>query len=304
MRVEEMLQRYVREVADQLPIKMRSDVSLELATLLREDLQTRAETAGRAPDETLATEVLKSFGPPPEVAARYRPRPAIIDPNETRNFILTVIIGAAILVTAGVPSMILEPGKTHDLGTPILWWIGAVVVYFGLRGWARRRWPRQRDWAPTRKDPDRVSRVGSVALILMIGLGITVFSEPQRAFALLTGGHRLASSLEFDPGFRFGRLPWLLAAWMWQAVLFLVVAVRGRWNPALRRIELVLSMAVCGLLAWFSTDGPVMTQSVPNATAKAFMVMITLFLLIIIGAKIYQQAGQVSDRRLRAALGG
>src|SRR5262245_27457492 len=160
MRVEELLESYVREVAGQLPVRMRSDVSLELASLLREDLQARAEAAGRAPDEAMVVDVLKAFGPPREVATRYRPTPALIDPSETRNFLMTVIVGSAILVALSVPTAILTPAKHRDVGAALVWWTGLAAAYFVWKGWMRRRNPAKHTWMPGRRDPDRVSRGG------------------------------------------------------------------------------------------------------------------------------------------------
>jgi hypothetical protein len=298
-----MLERYVREVASQLPVRMRSDVTLELASLLREDLQAKAEAAGRAPDDQLALEVLQAFGHPRDIAARYHPRSAIIDPNDTRSFLWAVLIGSAVLVALSVPDALLAPGKSRDLGSILVWWFGVVALFFTVKGWLLRRWPRARRWSPDRNDPDRVSRVGMIALIVLIGVGIAAYSEPQRLFAWLAGWH-LPSSLDYDPGFRSLRLPWLFAVWIGQAVMLAVLAFRGRWNAPLRRAEMVLAVAVVALLTWFCADGPVMAEHVSDQFAKAFMLMIALILLIEISVKIYRQVGHLSAGKLRSALNG
>ena len=304
MRADEMLERYVREVASQLPVRMRSDVTLELASLLREDLQAKADAAGRAPDDKLALEVLQAFGHPRDIAARYHPRSAIIDPDDTRSFLWAVIIGAAVLVALSLPNALLAPGKSRDLGSILVWWFGAVALIFMVKGWVRRRWPRARRWNPDKHDPDRVSRVGMVALIVLIGVGIAAYAEPQRIFAWVTGGIRLPSSLDWDPGFRSLRLPWLFAVWIGQAVMLAVLAVRGRWNAPLRRAEMVLAVAVVAMLTWYCADGPVMVDHASDQVAKAFMLMIALILLIDIGVKIHRQVGHLSPGRLRSALNG
>jgi hypothetical protein len=303
MRVEELLESYVREVAGQLPVKMRSDVSLELASLLREDLVAKAETAGRAPDEALAVEVLKAFGPPREVAARYRPSSPLIDPSETRNFLMTVIVGSAVLVALSVPAAILTPEKNRDVGASLLWWIGIAAVIFVWRGWVRRRNPAKYAWTPGKHDPDRVSRGGMIALLVMAVLGIVSFGMPRLAFGWLFGHGPIPTSLQFDPGFRVTRLPWLFAAWIWQALMLVVLIVRGRWSVTLRRMDLFLSIAVVALLAWYTGDGPVMLLAAPNQTVKAFITMIVLLLAIDIAVKVYRGAGQLSAVKLQGALG-
>ncbi len=292
MLAEEVLQRYVREVTGQLPVRMRSDVGLELASLLREELQARTEDSGRVPDETLALEVLESYGHPREVAHRYHPRWTVIDPADTRGFVMSIIVGFAVLVAMSVPRVLLTPEKVVDYGKILMVWTGLVTLFFGIRSWQRRRWPKKHAWNPHR-DPDGVSRVGMVLLIVVIAITIALFAEPQRIFAWLTGGRQLHSSLSYDPAFRATRLPWLFGVWIAQAVLLAVLAVRGRWNPMLRRWNMWMSVALVALFTWYRADGPVMTEPVPNQTVKAFMAMIGLLLLIDLGLRLYQGAGRI-----------
>jgi hypothetical protein len=236
-------------------------------------------------------EVLESYGHPREVAHRYHPRWAIIDPSDTRSFFITVIVGFLVLVAMSVPTALLTPDKVRDHGVALMLWTGLVTVVFGLRSWSRRRWPDKSVWNP-RRDPDRVNRVGMALLIVVIGITITLFAEPQRMFAWLTGGKQLASSLGYDPAFRALRLPWLFVVWIGQAILLAILVVRGRWNPFLRHVNMVLSGAFVVLFIWYRADGPVMAEAMPNQTVKAYMAMIGLLLLIDLGVRLYQEAGR------------
>ena len=82
MNVNELIDAYVADVAVQLPRRQRNDVAFELRALLGEELQAKAEATGGAVDVSMATEMLRDFGHPDDVAARYRSRPeiTIIDP--------------------------------------------------------------------------------------------------------------------------------------------------------------------------------------------------------------------------------
>jgi len=100
MRPDDLIAGYVADVAEQLPIRMRSDVALELRSLLQEDLEARAEAAGRTPDEAMTLEMLRAFGHPSRVAERYHPEWSIIDPGDTRSFVLAGVIGGALLAGA------------------------------------------------------------------------------------------------------------------------------------------------------------------------------------------------------------
>jgi len=71
----ELIDRYVHEIGQLLPGRMRADVQAELRSLLTESLEDRARAAGRAPDAELVKTVLREFGSPQEAAARYAPQP-------------------------------------------------------------------------------------------------------------------------------------------------------------------------------------------------------------------------------------
>lgn len=302
MLAEEVFERYVREVAGQLPVRMRADVSLEIASLLREDLRARAAASGNAADEKLARAVAADFGHPHEVADRYHPRWAIIDPSDTRNFVLSVIIGGAILFALSVPAALLSPGRSRGPEAPLLAWTGLVVAFFALRSWSRRRRPTERRWSPSRNDRDRVSAPGLFAIVAAIGICIALFAQPQRTFASITGNGHLGDWLRYDPGFRARRLPWLLAVWAAQAVMLGVVALGGRWSSPLRQLEIGLSIALVALLAWFRT-GPVMAEPAADQTTRAFLAMFALLVLIDVGVKLYNRAGHLGEAKLREALG-
>jgi hypothetical protein len=74
METQAIIDDYVNKVAAKLPRRLRNDVGVELRTLLTEQLWSAAQEAGHSPDSKLAIDVLRRFGRPDEVAARYAPR--------------------------------------------------------------------------------------------------------------------------------------------------------------------------------------------------------------------------------------
>jgi len=58
MNANDVIESYVTDVALQLPRRQRNDVAFELRALLNEELQARAEAAGRGVDAAMATEFL------------------------------------------------------------------------------------------------------------------------------------------------------------------------------------------------------------------------------------------------------
>src|SRR5580700_8984102 len=77
MHAREVIETYIDDTVRLLPRRQRDDVATELRSLLNEELHSRARESGRPPDESLALALVRDYGRPNEVAARYRPTPAI-----------------------------------------------------------------------------------------------------------------------------------------------------------------------------------------------------------------------------------
>src|SRR5262249_43651935 len=110
------------------------------------ELHARAQESGRPPEASLALSLVRAYGHPNEVAARYQPPWAIIDPADSTSFMRAALIGAGALVLLGAMSKRLPslPVNADNLaGIGILAWLGLLVVGFGAKSWVRRRWPRR-----------------------------------------------------------------------------------------------------------------------------------------------------------------
>src|SRR5689334_12847552 len=94
---EALIEAYVLDVMRRLPGKQRNDVGFELRALLTEGLRERAGDAGRVVDEAMALDLVREFGRPDDVAARYRPPGVpIIPPSHTPGFAWATVIGLAL----------------------------------------------------------------------------------------------------------------------------------------------------------------------------------------------------------------
>ncbi len=293
MQPDELIASYVADVAGQLPIRMRGDVALELRSLLREQLQERGAAAERAPDAAMTVEMLRAFGDPVEVAARYRPQWAIVDPRDTRNFVLAAVVGGALLAAASVPTALLHPEQYRGPEVFLVWWLGVLVLYFGVKSWALRRYPKQRAWNPHPVATHEPKRLGSIALVLVICAGVVAFGAPQWLYAQLSGGRQLTHWLDYDAAFRAVRLPWLLGLWAGQGVLVLIAAIRGAWTSAMRWLNLAFSLGAMAVLAWFIHAGRLFVEAVPNESALAFARAFLFVMLIDVGVKIYREVAGV-----------
>ena len=111
--------------------------------------------------------------------------------------------------------------------------------------------------------------------------------------AQFTHGRALSAWLDYDPGFRASRLPVLFVVWGCQAVLFGVLAIRGRWTPILRRVSLGLESAVALILVWFFVAGGVFVEAAPNKAALGAIGALAFLLFFDVGVKLYRGVGRI-----------
>jgi hypothetical protein len=303
MNAKDVIESYVTDVAMQLPRKQRNDVAFELRALLDEELQAKAEAAGRGADEAMATEILQAFGRPADVAARYRPTLTIIDPADGHSFVRAAVIGLAIIWSLGLLMRLRQPiDSGSDLlralgqwwGATVissLWWPGLLVVGFGAASWSRRRRPQTSEWKPRAGDRIHGSRAALAMGLVGILCGLFVLVDPRWLLDFFWGGRAAPAAYEaltYTATFRQRQAPWVLALIVLNIPLLIAVLVNGRWSAILRRIETGLSLATCAVLAWTVLDGPVFLASSSDRTAKFFLVLIVAFTLIHLGVKLHR----------------
>ena len=94
MEVNELIERYVHEVGQNLPRKMRADIELELSSLVHDALEERAADAGKEPNIKMAADVLREMGKPETMAAQYRPEQYLIGPQlfPIYKVVLTIVL--------------------------------------------------------------------------------------------------------------------------------------------------------------------------------------------------------------------
>src|SRR5262245_30812836 len=114
----DLIDRYVVEVARHLPAKDAEDVAKELRSLLGDAVEARAARTGRPNDEALAVEVLREFGEPEVVAARYRVPKHLIGPDWYSIF-KSVALGVLLIPLA--IKVIEVKVRMAATGSPLQW---------------------------------------------------------------------------------------------------------------------------------------------------------------------------------------
>lgn len=266
----ELIDRYVHEVGEHLPWRMRADVQTELRSLLMDAVEERARAAGRPIDSELVNKVLREFGSPEEVAARYAPEPQyLIGPRLFPTYklvvgIMALVVGALMLaffvtfVVTGILRTIHGPsGAPHMpigfavfgriLITAVFYNFGLVTLAFALveHFQAQRAAPGEA-WDPSSlpavDDPDRISPAGHVFSmygILALAALFNFLPEWVGIYWPRQGSFQVTPLLLPE----FARyMPMLNAWWGLAFVLNLLVLRQGRWTHATRWAEFALGL--------------------------------------------------------------
>lgn len=287
-KAHDLMERYVREVGQNLPAKMRDDVAAELRTLLEDAVNERALAAGRPPDEDLAVEVLREFGEPEMVAGRYLPADRfLIGPRLFPAYLLVVkivlfVLGGIMLLSfaAGMissldrlPDFLRAQSVGNLLGQFLKMAfvnLGLLTLVFAVIEWFQRQergdgeasaekatsWnPRD---LPAIKDPDRLSPAGRVWHIYVVVLLAIVFNFFPEYFGIVyfTNEKMYTVSVR-DLGLAIPVS--LMNAWWLLALMLNMVLLRaGRWTAALRWWEFGLGVfgAVIVYLTLIGAEAP------------------------------------------------
>lgn len=302
MNPNDVIDAFVADVARRVPGKDRSGIGLELRGLLGEMLADRAHGEGRPADDAMVLALLRDFGTPAEVAARYRPPgPVIIPAEQTRSFALTAVGGVALQWALTLPGVFAGGSLTgwwFTWGLGALWWPGLMVmsslVAAGVHhlGWFKPV------WRPRVVDPDRINRGALAFGLVWFAIGVAVMvALPWIAGALPAP---LPQVFALDPDFLRNRAPWALLLWLVSFVLLAVVLYRGRQSSLTRRLEVASSLAWIALLAWWLAAGPMF---VAPATEEGARAAIGLVILIVVVDLVFKLRRRVSLHMPQAMVG-
>jgi hypothetical protein len=289
-----VIEDYVNNVAAQLPRRLRNDVGLELRTLLSEQLRSAAQDAGRSPDSEIAMEVLRRFGRPDDVAARYAPRGfQLIEPEHAPAFIKLATLCVAVQWAVTLPlvfSSRLTFGEwSLRWGFSALSWVGFLVVYFGIASWIQRRspvdpnsfsrpwthwifWlPFPRDWRPG--EPEATQRRAALNAA-PLGAVLTVFFIAPAWFLdhLLPPGTNTSWAL-YDDHFRRWLLLPLIALMAVRLMLLAAVALNQSWRTPTEGIRFGLWVGFVALLYWALFAWRIFAHGTTDALFKAWLLI-------------------------------
>lgn len=297
MDAQAVIDSYINNIAARLPRTVRNDVGVELRTLLIEQLTAAAADRGSAPDENLAIEVVRRFGRPEDVAARYSPRGfQIIEPEHAPAFVKLSAACVAIQWALTLPAVFDSRTRVDEWwlswGFSALAWVGLLVIWFGLASWIRRRspvdpeslsrpwthwifWlPQPADWRPIDRDAfERRAELGALPL----GVAFTIFFiAPAWFLERLTPAGTDTSWALYDEQFRRTLLPTLIALMVVRLALCAVAAISSQLRATLEVFRFALWACFVALLYWTVFGWNIFAGPMADALFKTWLLMFLL----------------------------
>jgi hypothetical protein len=303
MNANDVIESYVADVIRRVPLKERNDIGFELHTLLTEMLDERAQEAGKPADDAMVLAMLREFGAPADIAARYRaPGFVIIPPEQTRSFAWLSLSGIALQWAVSLPRV--AEGEqsltawwlTWGLGA--FWWPGFLSMMSLIVAWIRQWRPGDAAWTPREVDPDRVNRgamaVGVVSYALAVAKMLAMPAITSRLPAPFPG------IFEFAPDFLATRAWVVVVLWLAGLALLTAVLSKGRWTRTTRRMEIGFSIAWLVVLGWLMSS-EIFVQPATNEGARFGLGIVMLIVLIDLGVKLFRmrprlQAPKIATR--------
>ena len=300
MNANELIESYVADVAARLPRRQRNDVAFELRALLNEELQGKAEFSGRAADAAMAMELLRGFGRPADVAARYQPTLTLIDPVDGRAFLRLAVIGVGVICLVLALAALRMPLDTGNdmlrafafwwggIFVPSLAWLGMLVFGFGSAAWARRRWPESAEWKPRTGDNLPINRTAMSLGVIGILCGVYLLANPAWLLDFFLGGRAAPAAYEalaYSETFRQRQAPWLFGLLLLNVPILIALIVKGRWTTGLHRIYDLHGLLTCAVALWALVGGPIFRMPTADGFMKLGLLAAIVWTLILYGLR-------------------
>lgn len=278
----DVIESYVHEVTRRTPRQNRNELAFELRQLLIDMLDDRARESGQEADESLALKVLREFGTPAEVAARYLPptRP-IVPLDQNQSFMRWAMVGLLLQWALTLPGAVQEQALgqwwfTWGLGA--FWWPGFMVTHYILRYWWIERGWYTPTWHPRRLDADRIHppTLGLALVAMLLG---TLFMMSMPWWVQQLRGP-LKAAFAFDPDFLTQRAWLAVPLWLLTLGLHLAVFRQGRWTRRTRQLETGANIGFVGVMAYWISAGNIFQAQLTDGVTKGALLLVILIILI------------------------
>ena len=259
-----LIDRYIAEVGKHLPRNQRADIEAEIRSTLEDMLEERKQ--GKvAEEEALVLELLKEYGPPYEVAAKYGTHQYLIGPRlfpifeRVLRIIFAIVIGASLI---GLGVSLAKTGLTGSafissmggwfggLVSGLIGAFGNIVLIFAIidRTQAVSKVEKEfKEWDPkelkSEPDPDRVDLPDHIATIIFTVLGLVIFNLYPNVFSIrfVSDGTWVTLPILTVTFLRY--LPWINIMGLLQIGFNSFMAGQREWKPVTRILGALMDIA-------------------------------------------------------------
>jgi hypothetical protein len=315
-----LIDKYIAEVGKHLPRKNRADISAEIRSTLEDMLDERKQADSR-PEEDVLMELLKAYGSPGEVAAKYKPYPYLIGPRlfpifeRVVKILFAIVIGASIL---GLGVNISETGLSGPQFASVLgeWFgglfngliaaFGNLVLVFAIleRTNVAAEFEKEfSDWDPREleqePDPDKSDLPDHIATIIFTVLGLVLLNlYPNLMMAgFFINDTWVSFPILTETFFRF--LPWINVMGLLQIVFSGFMLSQKSWTPVTRIVNILVDVASMILsIVILRTPGifgitPEALRSIgitesADTLARLFGIVPTIIIIIVVVATAFE----------------
>lgn len=287
---QDVIESYVADVGGRLPLGKRADIARELQSLLNDELQARADGAGRPADEAMARAVVTAFGSADEVAARYRSGGLLIIPPEQSARFLSAAVGGVVIqwaigiaaaiarISDGAPESVVAQQWFFSWGLGAFWWPGFMVFSAAIAAWLKTRKPGTAIQGDTNMNSRSFNRIGAGAA-LPVALFFTAFYAAPNWFLAHLAPSIDTSWITYTDAFRNERL-WALLLYMTGNVgLLALFAVKGHESRVTRQFAIGMGLAGVAVLTWCAFAGPIVVSAQSDQVFRALLVVMALIAL-------------------------
>jgi hypothetical protein len=257
-----------------------------------------AQNAGHSPDSEMAMDILRRFGEPDEVAARYAPRGFnLIEPEYSPVFVKLAIACFVIQWAVTLPAVFISRMTLGEWwlrwGFSAFSWVGFLVLWFGIASLVQRRFPVDPDtgirhwthwffWVPFprgwRPGEPETSEWQAGVYAAPLGALLTIFFIAPAWILdhLLPSGTDTSWAL-YDDHFQRWLLTPLITLMVVRLVLLAAAALNERRRARTETLRFGLWVCFVALLYWAVFSGPIFAHVI---TDTFFKVWLLIFLLI------------------------
>ncbi|HEX7801689.1 MAG TPA: hypothetical protein VF471_02890 [Pseudoxanthomonas sp.] len=300
MSSNDVIEAYVVEVMRHLPRKDRNEIGFELRDLLAQMLAER--TQGAAGDDAVLS-MLREFGTPAEVAARYRPPGAVIIPaDQTKTFAWLSLVGIALQWALTLPRVfdgqpVVAWWFTWGLGA--FWWPGFLVTMSLLGLFARELGMFKPTWKPRTVDPERINRSAMAFGLVWFAIGVALMICLPWITALMP--EPMPRIFAFDPTFLRERAPPVILLWLGGFATMFVAMINGRWSKLTRGLSNAFSVGFVALLGWWMAAGDIFLAQPTDEGAKAALGLVIVIIVFDLAYRIYRRRPRIRAPKITAS---